>query len=89
MGSCCLTPFSVQYFSYIMVVSCIGGGNRSTRRKPPTCRKSMTNLHCLYHILYNVVSSTSRHERERRGTLSRLNISVKDFKDFKEILFNI
>jgi hypothetical protein len=29
-----------QYFSYIVVVSFIGGGNR---RKPPTCRKSLTN----------------------------------------------
>ena len=29
-----------QYFSYIVVVSFIGGGNRSTWRKPPTCRKS-------------------------------------------------
>jgi hypothetical protein len=33
-----------QYFSYIVAVSFIGGGNRSTRRKPPTCRKSLTNL---------------------------------------------
>jgi hypothetical protein len=22
----------------------IGGGNRSTQRKPPTCRKSLTNV---------------------------------------------
>ena len=28
-----------QYFIYIMAVSFIGGGNRSTRRKLPTCRK--------------------------------------------------
>jgi hypothetical protein len=26
------------YFSYIMAVSFIGGGNQSTQRKPPTCR---------------------------------------------------
>jgi hypothetical protein len=25
-----------QYFSYIVVVGFIGGGNMSTRRKPPT-----------------------------------------------------
>ena len=29
---------------YIMVVSFIGGENRSTQRKPLTCRKSLTNL---------------------------------------------
>ena len=32
-----------QYFSYIVAVSFIDEGNRSTRRKPPTFRKSMTN----------------------------------------------
>jgi hypothetical protein len=33
-----------QYFSYIVAVSFIGGGNWSTRWKPPTCRKSLTNF---------------------------------------------
>jgi len=35
-----------HYFSYIYIVavSFIGGGNRSTRRKPPTCRKSLANF---------------------------------------------
>jgi hypothetical protein len=33
-----------QYFSYIMVASFIGGENWSTRRKPPTCRKLLTNF---------------------------------------------
>jgi hypothetical protein len=28
-----------QYFSYIVAVSFIIGEHRSTRRKPPTCRK--------------------------------------------------
>jgi len=32
------------YFSYILAVSFIGGENRSTRRKPPTCHKSLTNF---------------------------------------------
>jgi hypothetical protein len=33
-----------QYFSYVVVVSFIAGGHRSTRRKPATCRKSLTNF---------------------------------------------
>ena len=33
-----------QYFSYIVAVSFIGGGNRSTLGKPPTCRKTLTNF---------------------------------------------
>ena len=35
---------ALRYFSYILAVSCIGGGNRSTRKKPPTCRKSLIKL---------------------------------------------
>ena len=31
-------------FSYIVAVSFIAGGNRCTRRNPPTCRKSLTNF---------------------------------------------
>ena len=34
----------LKYFSYIMAVSFIGGGNRRTWRKPLTCRKSLTNF---------------------------------------------
>ena len=37
-----------QYFSYIVAVSFIGGGNWRTQRKPSTCRKSLTNF---YHIM--------------------------------------
>jgi hypothetical protein len=35
-----------QYFNYIVhvAVNFMGGGNLSTRRKPPTCRKSLTNF---------------------------------------------
>ena len=44
-----------QYFSYIMVVSFISGGNWSTRRKPrPVANHRQTLSH-------NVVSSTPRH----------------------------
>jgi hypothetical protein len=39
-----------QYFSSIVVVSFIGGGNRSTRRKPPSYRKSLTNIMQIYHV---------------------------------------
>ena len=33
-----------QYFSYIVAVNFIDGGSRSTKRKPPTCCKSLTNF---------------------------------------------
>jgi hypothetical protein len=35
------TIFQLQY---IVSVSFIGGGNRSTQRKPQTCHKSLTNF---------------------------------------------
>ena len=31
-------------FNYNVAVSFIGGGNQWTQRKPPTCRKSLTNF---------------------------------------------
>ena len=37
-----------QYFSYIVAVCFIDGGNRSTRWKPPTSRKSLKNFITLY-----------------------------------------
>ena len=33
-----------RYFSYIVAVNFIGGGNRSTRRKPSICSKSLINF---------------------------------------------
>jgi hypothetical protein len=33
-----------QYFSYIVAVSFIDGGNGRTRKKASTCRKSLTNF---------------------------------------------
>ena len=33
-----------QDFRYFVIVSFTGGGNQSTRRKLPTCSKTLTNL---------------------------------------------
>ena len=52
-----------QYFSYIVAVSFIGGGNQSTRRKPTTRHKSLTNL------AHNVASSTPCHQRDSSSQL--------------------
>jgi hypothetical protein len=46
-----------QYFNYIVEVSFIGGGNRSARRKPPTCRKSLIH----YHIMLYRISGIRTH----------------------------
>jgi hypothetical protein len=44
----CLCHFQ-QYFSYIVAVNFIGGGNQRTRRKPSTSQLQVTNE--LYHIM--------------------------------------
>ena len=46
--------FNATFNNIVVVVIFIGGGNQITRRKPPTCRKSLTNLS------HNGVSSTHR-----------------------------
>ena len=40
----CVSCHFQQYFSYIVAVSFIGGGNWRTWRKPLTCHKSMTSF---------------------------------------------
>jgi len=37
---------------YIVAVNFIDGGNRSTRRKPLTCRMSLTNLHLIGNSVF-------------------------------------
>jgi len=43
LGLGCLMPLST-IFRYILAVSFISVGNQCTLRKPPTCRKSLTNF---------------------------------------------
>jgi len=55
----CLMPLSTIFQLYRRS-QFIGGGNRRTRRKPPTCRKSLTNF---ITMLYNI--SGDRHQLHR------------------------
>jgi hypothetical protein len=42
-----------QYFSYILVASFIGGGNRRTQREPPTMGKQLVSFITITEILWN------------------------------------
>ena len=46
--------------SVILWRSVIGGGNRSTQRKPPTCHKSLTKLY--EYIRFKHISFTTAYE---------------------------
>ena len=59
----CVKHHFQQYFSYILTVSFIGGGNWSTQGKPQTIRKSLTSLS------HNVVLGAPRHERSSNSQL--------------------
>jgi hypothetical protein len=54
LGLWYLTPLS-KYFSYIVTVSFISGGNRRTRRKLSTCRKSLANLIVVHTGRYSLL----------------------------------
>ena len=50
-----------QYFSYIVEVSFIGGVNQSTRRKPPTFRKSLTNFITMLYRVHLAMGGIQTH----------------------------
>ena len=45
-------------FSYIVAVCFIGEGSRSAQRKPPTCRKSLTNYQLSFELTALVIIGT-------------------------------
>jgi hypothetical protein len=47
LGVWCLMPLSTIFLSYIVVVNFIDAENRSTWRKPLTCRKLLFTTNCL------------------------------------------
>ena len=66
-----------------MAVSFTGGGNRSTLKKPKTCRKSLSTLS---HI---VVSSTPRYERSNIGREFDRGLDFQRLVKFKTMLKEI
>ena len=66
----------IQYFSYIMVISFIGGVNRSTRRKPLTCRKSLTTFIKSQCCIKNTLSYHEQHSNDIKSK-TETNLSAQ------------
>jgi hypothetical protein len=79
-------------FNNISVISCavsfIRGGNRMTRRKPPTCHKSLTNfIHNVVHLtLLEIELITVTILRQMRQ-MSHTEIDNFFFYTYTKILF--
>jgi hypothetical protein len=51
-GKRCNCSCFEQYFSYIVAVNFIGGGNRNTRRKPPNLNPTTTHAREVFKLHY-------------------------------------
>ena len=68
----CITPLSTVFRAVRFIV----GGNRSTQRKPPICRKPLTTpypimLHRVHPALSGALTHTISDEREREREKER------------------
>ena len=70
-----------QYFSYIVVVNFIGGRNQSTRRKPQTYRKSLTNF-ITYWTKWNVIEMVAWKKISRNDSWTGFLICHNKFTKF-------
>ena len=80
-----------NYINDIVAVSFIGGENRSSRRKPQTCRKSLTSLHLawvgldittLVVVCADCIGSCKSNYHK---SWTRRPLSSNDLFDFKQI----
>ena len=66
-----------------MAVSFICGGNQSTRRKPSTCRKPLTNYHIMLYRVHLEMSGIRTHnfsgDRVAIALSVRLKITASDY----------
>jgi hypothetical protein len=70
-----------QYFNNIVALSFIGGGNRSTRRKPPTCPMTLTNYHIMLYRVHFPMGEIRTHTFNGKYKTER--------HDIIEILLNV
>ena len=59
-----------------MMVSFIGGGNRSTWRKQPTCRKSLTNYHIIVFDMKHHCNNSMKIQEDFEDTKGAIKICI-------------
>jgi hypothetical protein len=69
----------------------IGGGNRSTRRKPPTCRKPLTNFTSVvfFHTNIMMLGYTILHENSRVVIPGIISIKAMSIHFKHGVIFHI
>jgi hypothetical protein len=55
-----------QYFSNIVAVSFIGGGNPSTQRKRPALHKSLYQVHLAMSGIQNILTKINQYQLQER-----------------------
>ena len=72
-------------FSSIVAVSFIGGRNRRTRKKMPTCRKSLTNYHIIFYQATSLIGFHQYTQRTWDNKYQKQLFLVSCFRHFTRI----
>jgi hypothetical protein len=65
-----------QYFNNIVALSFIGGGNRSTRRKPPTCPMTLTNYHIMLYRVHFPMGEIRTHTFNGKSNYHTITVKL-------------
>ena len=75
--TCAISGYQ-QYFSYMVVVSFIGGGNLSTQRKPPICRNHLQEE--IEDAKGVIIICKSKQNRQHNGQKKKNTRTNKDLQ---------
>ena len=77
-----------QYFNNIVALSFIGGGNRSTRRKPPTCHMKLTNYHIMLYRVHFPMGEIRTHTFNGKSNYHTITVTPRVFLSLIPVQLN-